>query len=316
MGSDGIDENRRASIRIRMDIDPDRLDWNHLRGFLATAQTQSLSAAARKLGLTQPTLSRQVAALEEALNLLLFERVGRGLALTDAGRELLAHVQDMGLAANRAGLAASGQQSDLTGWVRITASDIMASQLLPEIVAEVRKVAPQLNVDVIATNDISDLMRREADIAIRHMRPEEPDLLARLASETTGYFYAAKTLLDRVGRPKTREDVAAMDWVGYGNIEQMVTYLSAMGLPVNEDRFRVSSADGLVAWEMGKAGLGVCPMEAATGDAEPLMERMLPDDLVVTYPVWLVAHREIHTSPKIRLVFDMLAKALKSRAKI
>ena len=313
MDQRGIDEIRKVSIRIRMDIDANRLDWNHLRGFLATAETQSLSAAARKLGLTQPTLSRQVAALEDALNLLLFERVGRGLALTDAGRELLAHVGDMGVAANRVGLAASGQQSDLTGWVRITASDIMSAQLLPEIVAELRKVAPQLRIDVIATNDISDLMRREADIAIRHMRPEEPDLVARLASETTGYFYGAKALLDRVGRPKTRAEIAAMDWVGYGNIDQMVAYLTGMDLAVTPDQFRVSSADGLVAWEMGKAGLGVCPMEAATGDKEPLMERILPDELHVTYPVWLVAHREIHTSPKIRLVFDILAKAIKAR---
>lgn len=297
-----------------MDIDPDRLDWNHLRAFLATADTQSLSAAARKLGLTQPTLSRQVSALEDALNLLLFERVGRGLALTDAGRELLAHVRDMGVAANRAGLAASGQQSDLTGWVRITASDIMAARLLPDIVTDLRRAAPQLKIEIIATNDISDLMRREADIAIRHMRPQEPDLMARLACEMTGYFYAAKTLLDRVGRPKTRADVVAMDWVGYGNIEQMVRYLVAMDLDVSEDAFRVSSADGLVAWEMGRAGLGVCPMEAATGDADPLMEAMLPDTLSVHYPVWLVAHREIHTSPKIRLVYDMLAAALKARA--
>ena len=240
----GIDEIRKISIQIRMDIDENRLDWNHLRGFLATAETKSLSAAARRLGLTQPTLSRQVAALEKHLGLLLFERVGRGLQLTDAGRELLTHV---------------------------------------------------------------------GDIAIRHMRPEQPDLVARLASEPKGYFYAAKSLLDRVGRPATVGDVAAMDWVGYGNIEQMVSYLTAMDLPVTPDRFRVSSADGLVAWEMGRTGLGVCPMEGVVGDAEPLMERLLPDVLNVTYPVWLVAHREIHTSPKIRLVFDVLAKALKDR---
>ena len=168
-------------------------------------------------------------------------------------------------------------------------------------------------VDIVATNDISDLMRREADIAIRHMRPEEPDLVARMICEADGYFYAAKSLLDRIGRPKTREDIVAMDWVAYGNVDRMVEYLNAMDLPLNAENFRVSSADGLVAWEMGKAGLGVCPMEAATGDDVSHMERLLPDDLKVTYPVWLVAHREIHTSPKIRLVFDMLGKALLDR---
>lgn len=272
-----------------------------------------MSGAARTLGLTQPTISRQVAALEDSLSLLLFERVGRGLQITEAGRELLAHVREMGDAAQRTGLAASGQRSDLSGWVRITASDIISARVIPEVIAQMRKVAPLLQIEIVATNDISDLMRREADIAIRHLRPEEPDLVARLACESNGYFYAAKPLLDRVGRPKTKAALAEMDWVGYGNIEQMVDYMSGLGVPLSKENFRVSSADGLVAWEMGKAGLGVCAMESTTGDAETGMERLLEDQLCVTYPVWLVAHREIHTSPKIRLVFDMLAQALAAR---
>ncbi len=298
-----------------MDIDPDKLDWNHLRAFLATADMQSLSGAARRLGLTQPTLSRQVAALENSLSLLLFERVGRGLQITEAGRELLNHVRDMGAAASRAGIAASGQRSDLTGWVRVTASDIMSAQLMPAVIADLHKVAPLLKVEVVATNDISDLMRREADIAIRHMRPQEPDLVARLVSEPVGYFYAAKSLLDRVGRPTTPAEMVAMDWVAYGNVDQMIDYMTGMGLDLGADNFRVSSADGLVAWEMGKAGLGICPMEGTAGDAEPLMERVMAETFSVGYPVWLVAHREIHTSPKIRLVFDILASALEARAK-
>ncbi len=313
MDQAGIDENHKISIRIRMDIDPSRIDWNHLRAFLATAEEASLSAGARRLGLTQPTLSRQVSALEDNLELLLFERVGRGLTLTDAGRELLTHVRDMGTAAQRTSLAASGQRSDLTGWVRITASDILSVQLMPSIVTELRKVAPQLCVDVVATNDVSDLMRREADIAIRHMRPDEPDLIARLVCEETGYFYAATSFLDRVGRPKTIADLNSMDWVSYGNTDRMVSYMNGLGLSLTADNFRTSSQDGIVAWEMGKAGLGVCAMEAPTGDAAIGMERILPSELNVTYPVWLVAHREIHTSPKIRLVFDLLAKALAAR---
>ena len=117
-----------------MDMDANRLDWTHLRSFLATAKTSSLSAAARELGLTQPTLSRQVAALEDDLQLMLFERVGRGLQLTDAGRELLAHVRDMGQAAERVALTASAQRSDISGQVRITASDISAAMYLPKVI--------------------------------------------------------------------------------------------------------------------------------------------------------------------------------------
>ena len=296
-----------------MDIDPDRLDWNHLRAFLATAEADSLSGAARKLGLTQPTLSRQVAALEDALSLMLFERVGRGLALTDAGRELLTHVQGMGVAARRTAISANGQQSDLTGWVRITASDIMSAHMMPDVVAQLRRLAPQLKVDVVATNDISDLMRREADIAVRHVRPEQPDLIARKVTEANGYFYAAKSFLDRVGRPQTKAELTALDWVAFGDVTEMMSYLAALDIPLNADACRVSSANGLVAWELAKAGLGLCPMDCAVGDAAVGMERVLPSIGEITFPIWLVAHREIHTSPKIRLVFDVLAQALAKR---
>jgi len=293
-----------------MDIDADHMDWNHLRAFLATAEERSLSAGARRLGLTQPTLSRQVAALEDHLQLLLFERVGRGLELTEAGRELLSHVQQMGVAAQAATLAATGQKSDLTGWVKITASDVMSANLLPPVIADLRKAAPQLQVEVVATNDISDLMRREADIAVRHMRPEEPDLVARMVREADGYFYASKAYLDRVGRPKTRQDMAQMDWVSYGNTDRMIEYMNGLGIKLSPDNFPVSSEDGVVAWEMGRAGLGICPMDATIGAKVPDMEQLLPDKLEVTFPIWLVAHRELHTSPKIRLVFDLLADAL------
>lgn len=296
-----------------MHIDPDRLDWNHLRAFLATAEAKSLSGAARRLGLTQPTLSRQIAGLEAHLKLLLFERVGRGLAITDAGRELLCHVQDMGEAAHRSAMAASGQRSDLTGWVRITASDIMSAHLMPGIVSDLRRIAPQLRIDVVATNDISDLMRREADIAIRHMRPHKPNLVARLVCEARGHFYAAKSFLDRVGRPTTKAELAQLDWVSFGDVDRMIEYLTALDIPLAPDAARVASENGLVAWEMAKAGLGICPMDAATADSEPGMERLLEDEIDMTFPIWLVAHREIHTSPKIRLVFDVLAQALATR---
>lgn len=293
-----------------MDINPDRLDWTHLRSFLATAETKSLSAAARKLGLTQPTLSRQVAALEDALSLLLFERVGRGLALTDAGRELLTHVRDMGKAAERAALTASAQRSEITGTVRITASDIYSTIYIPQMIQEVRKRAPNLMIEVVATNDISDLMRREADIAIRHMRPEEPDLVARKVKEATGHFYAATGYLDRRGRPQTKKDMATHDWVSFGDVDRMVEYMTGLGIPLTRDAFRVGSENGVVAWELARAGHGICPMDDVVGDGSPGLERIMGDDLSVSFPVWLVTHREVHTSPRIRLVYDVLAEAI------
>ena len=287
---------------------PDQLDWNHLRGFLAAAETGSFSQAARQLGLTQPTLSRQVAALEDDLSVLLFERTARKLVLTVAGNELLSHVRRMGEAAERTALVASGQRADIRGKVRITASDMTSAMRLPPVVQTILNLAPQLEVEVVATNDISDLLRREADIAIRHVRPEQPDLVARLVKEATGHFYAAKSLLDRVGRPQTKAEMAQMDWVSFGDNARMIEYMEGLGIPLKPEAFRVGSANGIVAWEMARAGLGISPMDDKIAALSPDMERVMPD-LEVTFPVWLVTHREIHTSPRIRLVFDQLAEA-------
>ncbi|WP_377508923.1 LysR family transcriptional regulator [Octadecabacter sp. R77987] len=288
-------------------------DWTHLRAFLATADSGSLSAAARALGLTQPTLSRQVAALEDQLGVMLFERVGRRLDLTDAGRKLLPHARDMGVAAERVALSASGQRSEVSGQVRITASDITAATFLPKVVASLREIAPQLHIDVIASNDIQDLMRREADIAIRHQRPEQPDLVARLVLDAMGYFYASKSYLDKHGRPTTRAELAKHDWVSFGDVDRMVGFMVAMDIPVTPESFRSSSENGMVAWELGRAGLGICPMDIYHGERAPDMEAIMPDELHVTFPIWLVTHREIHTSPRIRLVFDVLAEAIAAR---
>lgn len=285
------------------------LDWNHLRSFLAAAETTSFSQAARQLRLTQPTLSRQVAALEQNLSVMLFERTPRRLVLTDAGRELLDHVREMGHAADRTALAASGQRADIRGKVRITASDVISAMRLPEMVRRILQLAPQLEVEVVATNDISDLIRREADIAIRHVRPEQPDLVARLVREAAGHFYGARSFLDRVGRPRSKAEMAQLDWVSFGDTDRMIDYMKALDIPVTPKAFRVSSENGIVAWELARAGLGICPMDDQIAALAPDMERILPD-LEVTFPVWLVSHREIHTSPRIRLVFDLLAEAL------
>tara|TARA_R110002094_G_scaffold207277_4_gene177670 strand:- start:1102 stop:1980 length:879 start_codon:yes stop_codon:yes gene_type:complete len=291
-------------------MDLDQIDWNHLRAFLATADRGSLSAAARTLDLTQPTLSRQIAALEDALALMLFERNGRALTLTDAGRELLHHARDMGGAAARLALSASGQRSGLGGLVRITASDMMSAYVLPRIVRSIRLRAPQITVEVVASNDVEDLMRRDADIAVRHVRPEHPNLVARLLREKSGHFYAATRYLDSRGRPETVSDLSKHDWIAVGQVSRMHGYMTGMGIPIEPEDFRVISQSGLVAWEMCKAGLGICPMDDQMAANTHGLERVLPAQLHVEYPVWLVTHREIHTSPRIRLVFDLLAEAL------
>ncbi len=189
-------------------------DWNQARAFLATAEEGSLSAAARALGLTQPTLGRQVAALERELGVTLFERVGRSLALTRSGIELLEHFRAMGEAATRISLASSGQSQAIEGQVRVTASDMVATYHLPRMLKRLREVAPGIEIEIVASNEVRDLRRREADIAIRHVRPEQPDLIARRVAETCARFYASVEYLDRHGRPPGPRDLSDADFVG------------------------------------------------------------------------------------------------------
>jgi DNA-binding transcriptional LysR family regulator len=200
-------------------------DWNQARAFLVTAEQGSLSAAARSLGLTQPTLGRQVAALEESLGVTLFERVGRSLSLTAAGLDLLDHVKAMGEAAGQVSLAASGQSQTVEGLVVITASDLLAAYQLPPILDELRELAPGIDIEVVASNEIRDLKRREADIAIRHVRPDQPDLIAKQVPGTSGHFYAAPCYLEYHGRPETVDDLADAVFVGTGDVN---SYLNAI----------------------------------------------------------------------------------------
>jgi len=285
-------------------------DWNHVRAFLATAEEGSLSAAARAVGLTQPTLGRQVSALEETLGITLFERIGRSLALTQSGLELLDHVRAMGEAATRISLTASGQSQTIEGQVRITATDIFSAYILPPALKQLRDIAPLLVIEVIAANDIRDLQRREADIAIRHVRPEQPNLIARLVQEPTAHFYAAKSYLDKHGHPQNFDELSKCDFVGLGDDEHMRGLLNPLGLSLTAENYRLGSQNGIVHWELVKHGFGVAVMADEVAAMTPEVERVLPDMEPLVFPTWLTTHRELHTSRRIRLVFDLLAEFL------
>jgi len=288
-------------------------DWNRARAFLATVEEGSLSAAARELGLTQPTLGRQVAALEAELDVLLFERIGKSLVLTQSGFELLDHVRAMYDAANRISLTASGRSQAIEGRVRITASDVFSAYILPDALKQLREIAPLLEIDVVAANDIRNLQLREADIAIRHVRPEQPDLIAKLIGDGAGHFYASSSYLESCGRPASKSDLADHDFVGFSDNTRLVDILNQMGHSLSVDNFRVGSKNGVVAWEMARSGLGIIIMSDKVAEETEGMECVLPDMEPMLFPIWLTVHRELHTSRRIRIVFDLLADFLAKR---
>lgn len=285
-------------------------DWNQARAFLAVAEEGSLSAAAVALKVTQPTITRQLAALEEELNVTLLERTGRTVSLTQSGHDLLDHVRAMAVGANMMSLAASGQSQTIDGLVRITASEMTSAYLLPKILDHLYAAAPELQIEFIADNGLRDLLLREADIAVRHVRPEQPNLIAKLASEDTMRFYANSKYLAKYGMPKLDSGVSSHQFVSFGDFERVAGYLKLVGLDLDRKNFRYASNSQLVEWEVARSGHAIAimtdPIASQFSEFQPVLTEIDPFKL----PVWLATHRELKTSRRIRLVYDVLAQAL------
>ena len=284
------------------------MDWNHLHAFLQTAERGSLSAAARHMGVTQSTLSRQVSALEINLGVTLFERIGRSLLVTQAGSALLEHARTMGLAANDLASAAIGTSKAVDGVVSVTATDAMAAFLLPRAIQRITEVAPGVVIEVIATDAISDLRRREADIAIRHVRPHEPELIARLLGHASAHFYASSEWVAKNGHPRSAHDALKHRFIGTDRNGRYLTFLQDYGLQLTESHFSVLAENTMVAWQMVRQGLGIGVTMKEIAAQTPSVVRVLDDIAPIMFPIWLVTHRELYSARRIRVVFDLLAQ--------
>lgn len=289
-----------------------QFDWNRARAFLVTAEEGSLSAAAKALNMTQPTLGRQVSALEEELGVPLFERVGRGLRLTPNGTDLLVHVRAMAEAAGRLSLAATGRAESIAGSICITATEAASAYLLPPVIRRLREVHPGIEVELVASNATTDLKRREADIAVRAFRPTQPDLIARKLTDGNAYLYATAGYLKSLGNLQSPSDLSKADFIGFGDNEQYLNALNALGLELTKDHFPIVTESHLVHWELVKQGAGIGVMTETVGDAEPQVRRALSSIPPLPYELWLVAHRELRTSRRVRAVFDVLVEELTS----
>lgn len=285
-------------------------DWNQARSFLAVAEARSISEAADALGCTQPTVSRQIAVLEKDLQVALFERSGRSLALTPVGLDLLDHVRSMADAANRISLSASGQSQAIEGLVRVTASEMTAAYVLPNAIDKLSTVAPNLRLDILAENKVSDLLLREADIAVRHIRPEEPSLIAKLVCEDPARFYAVPRYIDTYGIPKLDGTMSQHSFVSYGDVAGMLQHLDRHGVSLRKENFRYISKSQIVEWEIARRGHGIAIMTDRIAAQFPEFQPVLTEVEPFSIPIWLVAHRDLHTSRRVRLVFDLLADCL------
>ncbi|GKY86348.1 LysR family transcriptional regulator [Sinisalibacter aestuarii] len=286
------------------------LDWSLVQAFLAVAETGSLSGAARALGSSQPTLGRKVREIEAAMGAELFRRHAKGLALTDAGQAMLAPAQAMRAAAGQMALIAAGEDRALAGTVRITASVVVSHFVLPPVLVDLRRAYPGIEIDLVASDSSENLLFREADIAVRMYRPGQLDVVTRHVADLPTGAYAAAGYLDRAGRPKTVDDLLALDWVGFDRNEMIIRGMAEAGWNVDRNFFRLRTDDQAAYWQLVRAGGGVGIMQQAIGEREPQVERLLPDMPLPVLPVWLTAHEAVRRVPRVARVWDALSEAL------
>lgn len=282
-------------------------DWNRARAFLVTAEEGSLAAAARALGMTQPTLGRQVAALEQEIGVELFNRRGRGLELTINGMKLVEHVRAMGEAANQFSLSAAGESDVLEGNICISATELMATFILPPLIQNLRQIEPGIEIELVSTNDESNLNRREADIAIRSFRPSQPELIIRKLFDAKGHLYAATSYLQHLGNPKSIAELNNANFIDFDRSGRLLSLLNAQGFNLSPRNFPVITKSHTAQWELVKQGVAIAGMLEEIGEREPLVERVdIPDFMPFTAEIWLVTHKELKTNRRIRRVFDFL----------
>ena len=285
-----------------------KFDWNNARAFLVTAEEGTLSAAAKSLGLTQPTLSRQVAALEAEMGVTLFERVGQRLVLTESGMELLQHARSMGDAALQFSFAASGQSQQLEGTVVISVSELDAVFRLPQMISKLRKSEPGIDIEVVVTNEPSDLKRREADIAIRSFRPTQQDLIARKIGEEVIWLYAIKDYLDQLPEYSDISELTDIQIIGFDRSQRVLELLNEKGWSLTKKNFSLIAPFQPLQLELCKQGLGMIFLPQDLGDSDPSLRRAFEHTgPVIELPVWLVSHQELRTNLRVRRVFDFIA---------
>jgi DNA-binding transcriptional LysR family regulator len=286
------------------------LDWTQIRSFLAVAQTKSLSAAARELDLTQPTLGRHIDALERALGAKLFTRSVHGLTATEAALDLVPHAQTMAATAAALERTASGEAAEERGTVRVTASEIVGAEVLPAILGAFRAAHPSIALELVLSNRTENLLTREADIAVRMIRPAQRNLVARKIGDVPIHLYAHKSYAKRRGLPKTLTDLSAHDVIGYDGETRAYDAYAKEGVPVTRDLFALRTDSDLAQLALLRAGAGIGGMQKQLAAREKDVVPVLPGTVRIPLEMWLVTHEDLRTNRRIRLLYDWLAKGL------
>lgn len=287
------------------------VDWTLLRSFLAVAESGSLSKAAKSIGATQPTLSRHIRHLEAELGVSLFTRSSRGLDPTEAALGLIEDARKMGAAAEALDLKARGRAQQLTGTVRITASVIVGNLMLPPVLAALRQAEPSIQIEVVASDTNQNLLRRDADIALRMVEPTQNALIARKLGDTPLGLFATRAYFDRRGRVTTLDDLRQHDLIGLDRSDMLIRGLAGYGVDLAREDFALRCDDPMVSWNLLRAGAGIGIAQVLLARQYPELEEVKGVGRLLSLPVWLVMSDEVRSNAHVRRVADFLSTALR-----
>lgn len=285
-------------------------DWTLYRSFAAVVRAGSLSAAARQLGLTQPTVGRHIDALEQALGTALFTRAPQGLLPTDTALDLLPHAQAMEAAAAALERAASGESEQPRGAVRLAASEVVGSEVLPAMLTRFHERFPEVAVELVTSSRMSNLLTREADLAVRMARPEQGALVAQRVGEVPIRLYAHRDYAARHGLPESVAQLPSHTAVGFDADLPMLQTLARSGLPLTRESFGFRSDDQLAQLAALRAGFGIGGVQVAVAQGDRRLLPVLPQLTLMKLEVWLVMHRDLRAVRRLRLLFDHLREEL------
>jgi DNA-binding transcriptional LysR family regulator len=286
------------------------IGWEHYRSFLGVLREGSLSAAARALGLTQPTLGRHIDALEKGLKVRLFVRTQHGLVPTQSALDMAPSAEAMEAAAEALVRAASGKADELRGAVRLTASEMVGAEVLPTILAAFHEQHPQIAIELVLSNRNQDLSRRDADIAVRMIRPTQKALIARRVGTVRIGLYAHRRYLARHGTPQTVADLAGHDVIGFDRDASAFRSLGSKALPVTRDIFALRTDHDQAQLNALRAGFGIGGCQAGIAVRERDLIPVLAREIGFGLEMWLVMHEALRANRRVRLLYEHLGRAL------
>ncbi len=286
------------------------MDWNLIRSYLMVAEHGSSLAAAQHLDITQSTVSRHLSQLESQLSVQLFDRRKTGLVLTDKGRELLGLAKQMDSIADALQAKSAHYSSTVSGSIRISASEMLAVAVVPKCLDKVLSDNPELQIEIVSSNDASNLLDREADIALRMFPPSQQDLIAKHLLDIPVGFYASKDYLKRHGTPEKAEDFSKHEFIGFDASTLFIDGAKQMGFRFKKNDFHVRTDSTMVQRNCAVAGLGLAILQDRLTYDEPQLQAIDIGLQLPAMPLYLVAQQELKVSRKLRVVYDALADAL------